>query len=585
MKVWQGKPISPGYAEGRAVVFRSGRGVSAPWRRISPEEVESEVARFGSAVESTAEELEATRRRVAVEVGEAEAAVFDAHAAILRDEQLRRNVQDHIARHLVNAERAVERELEEIAVKLDSLKDDYLRERADDVRDLGRRLLAQFPGAPRPDLPRLPVGSVVVADELLPSDTIRLDRDHVRGILTERCGRTSHAAILAKALGIPAVSDLPGVCDKVRNGNKLLVDGVSGTVVISPQPARAERFAQVRSAYEQTLAAAREEGDACLSRDGVRIELYANLGRVAEASEVRFHGLDGVGLFRTEVLFLDHETPPTFEEQRECYRRVAEELEGLPFVIRALDLGGDKRPAFLPPVTEHNPTLGLRGLRFALKEADLLRTQLRAILDVACDYPVRVLFPMVLGGGDLGAAIDILEDVASDGDYTNIPLVGPMIETPSALFALDEIISRADFLSIGTNDLTQFMLAADRDAVELIDDYSMLHPSVLRAIRFVATKAADACKPLSVCGEAAGDPALVPVLVGLGIRQLSMSPARAPAVRLVLRETNAAEAARVAEDLLACDSLDVVRSHVLQEPVPSAGEASAITSAKGLRQL
>ncbi len=464
----------------------------------------------------------------------------------------------------------MEQEAGEIAARIAAIGDEYLAERADDVRDLGRRVLSHLKGGGTGGLPELPADCVLVADELLPSDTVRLDRAHVKAIVTERCGRTSHAAILAKALGIPAVSDLKGICGRVRHGTGLLVDGVSGSVIVSPSADQIASFTRDRSAYENALRSAlEEETRECITRDGVTIELLANLGRVHEASEVREHGLAGVGLFRTEVLFLEHEVPPTLDVHRQAYRQVAETLEGLPLVIRTLDLGGDKHPAFLPTQPEHNPMLGLRGLRFALHEQELLRTQLAAILDISRDYPVRILFPMVLGGADLAAAIDVVRDVARQAGHTTTPPIGAMIETPSALFALDEITRQTDFLSIGTNDLTQFLLVADRDAVELIDDYSMLHPSVLRAIRSVVMAAGRSGTPLSVCGEAAGDPALAPVLVGLGVRQLSMSPARAAAVRHVLRQTDLTRTGPATEALLASEGVDAVRRRLAEPPVPA----------------
>jgi phosphotransferase system enzyme I (PtsI) len=567
LKVWNGKPISPGYAEGTALVYRSRRGAAAAPRRIATDEVGREIERFRTAAQRAADDLGALRRRLSEELGEAGARIFDVHIALLQDASFRSRVEQEVAEHLVNAEQALEAAVGEIAGRIAAIGDEYLAERADDVRDLGRRVLAHFSdggGLPRLELPD---DCILVADELLPSDTVRLDRTRLKAIVTERCGRTSHAAILAKARGIPAVSDLVGLCDHVAAGARMLVDGVTGAVIVRPSAARAAHFAQDRSTYERALSSAlREERQACISRDGTRIELYANLGRVSEAPDVLAHGLSGVGLFRTEVLFLEHESPPTFETHCDAYRQVAEALAGLPLVIRTLDLGGDKHPAFLPPPAEHNPMLGLRGLRFALHEQSLLRTQLAAILAVARDHPVRVMFPMVLGGGDLAAAIGVLEAVARERGDAPLPPVGAMIETPSAIFALDDIARRADFLSIGTNDLTQFLLVADRDSVELIDDYSVLHPSVLRAIRSVVTTAGQADKPLSVCGEAAGDPVLAPVLAGLGVRQLSMSPARAAAVGHVLRATDLSEAAAIAEAMLACDSLESVRSRLALAP-------------------
>jgi phosphoenolpyruvate-protein phosphotransferase len=571
VKVWTGKPISPGYAEGRAVVYRSGRGTVASRRGIAARDVEREISRFRAAVAAAERDLDALRQRVAAELGEAEAAIFDAHIALLNDGSFIGRVEEGITGRLVNAEQAMEQETGGIAARMAAIGDEYLAERADDVRDLGRRVLSHLKGRGAGGLPELPPDCILIADELLPSDTIRLDRAHVKAILTERCGRTSHAAILAKALGIPAVSDLEGICGRVRLGTRLLVDGVAGTAVVAPSADRVAIFARDRSAYERGLQSAlEEESHACITRDGVTIELHANLGRVTEAPDVRKHGLAGVGLFRTEVLFLEHEVPPTLEAHRQAYREVAEALADLPLVIRTLDLGGDKHPAFLPVHPEHNPMLGLRGLRFALHEQDLLRTQLAAILEVARDHPVRILFPMVLGGADLAAAIDVVRDVARQVGDQAIPPIGAMIETPSALFSLDDIARQCDFLSLGTNDLTQFLLVADRDAVELIDDYSMLHPSVLRAIHSVVAAAARTGTPLSVCGEAAGDPTLAPVLVGLGVRQLSMSPARAAAVRHVLRQTELSRAGPAAEALLACDGLEAVRRQLAGRPITAA---------------
>jgi len=574
MKELAGKPISPGFARGHAVVFLSGRGVAPPRRRLTAGEIEREVARLQTAVESAAAELGLIRQRVEAEIGGAPAAIFDAHAAMLRDPKLVARIEAHIAEHRVNAEQAVHRELDAVARKLAASGDAMLRERVVDLRDLARRLVWRLQGGAGAGLLQLPEDSILVADELMPSDTVRLDRRHVRGIVMERCGRTSHAAILAKALGIPAVSDIHDVARRVRTGTTVLIDGVSGIVVTAPTTERARRFAADAASYEQGLAAARElETGECLTRDGTRIELYANIGRVTEAPDVRAHHLDGVGLFRTEVLFLDHLEPPTRQEQVEAYASVARTLDGLPLVIRTLDLSADKRPAFLPPPSGHNPTLGLRGLRLALRESRLLRTQLEAIVEVAQTHPVDVLLPMVLGGSDLRAAIELVQSVARDAGYARLPRVGAMIETPSSLFTLDRITALADFLSIGTNDLTQFVLAADRDAVGLIDEYSLLHPSVLRAVRQVVQAAQEAGLPLSVCGEAAGDPVLVPVLVGLGVRSISMSPARAAAVRRTLRELDVAEAGELAGDLLACEGLEAARQRLAANPTPAAPTA------------
>lgn len=580
MRLWQGKSISPGYAQGRAVVYRS-RAVEPSRRRIAADQVDEEIRQLREALAAAVGGLTALKQRVTDEIGDEPAAIFTSHLAFLEDRAFAEKVEDRIARDLINAERALELEIDELARRLAAVEDPYFRERADDVRDLGRRVMAHLQGATGPTLPNLPENSILVADELLPSDTVNIDRTHVKGIVTDRCGRTSHAAILAKALGIPAVSDLKGVAGAIPPGAAVLVDGVNGTVTVSPSRSGRTRFTEQRDAYETAMSSVlAQEQESCVTRDGVGVTLLANLGRAGEADQVRAHHLDGVGLFRTEVLFLDSPAPPSFEVHRDIYTRVAEALQGLPLVIRTLDLGGDKHPAFLPGPSAHNPTLGLRGLRFSLKERSLLETQLAALADVAQRHPVHVLFPMVLGGDDLDAAAEMLQQVARDRGLATIPPVGAMIETPAALFALDHIVRRARFLSIGTNDLTQFMLAADRDAAELIDDYSVLHPPVLRAIRTVVSKASEAGLPLSVCGEAAGDPQLAPVLVGLGVRQLSMSPARSPAIRVALRRTSAAEAAALVEELVACRSLGEVKDRLAAASLATA-EPSSSAATKG----
>ncbi len=579
MKVWAGKPISPGYAEGRAVIFQSGLGVSRTQRRIQPDDVESEIDRFRRAATAARAELAALERRVARELGGSHGAIFATHGALLADRSFTGRIEAFITKDLIGAEWALDRAVADAASQLAGLDDEYLRQRADDVRDLGRRVMGHLVDGVAPSLPHLPPDTVLVADELLPSQTIDLDRAHVRALALERCGRTSHAAILAKALGIPAVADLDGITAAVRPGTRLLVDGQKATVTASPTTSSARTFAGERKTYEAALSSALvEEREACVTRDGVRITLLANIGRVNEAAGVREHHLEGVGLFRTEILFLNCASPPAFDVHLDAYRQVAETLDGLPLVVRTLDLGGDKHPAFLPAHPQRNPLLGLRGLRYALRERTMLRTQLAALIDVARDHPVRVLFPMVLGGDDLGRAIEVLREAATDRGADTLPPVGAMIETPSALFALDEILPQVSFISLGTNDLTQFMLAADRDAADLVDDYSLLHPSVLRAVSLVASRAGSVGCPVSVCGEAAGDPQLAPVLAGLGIRELSMSPARAAAVRHVLRELSLADARETARTLLACPSLQAVRQRLAAAGTVAPASASPPSS-------
>lgn len=559
MKVIRGKPLSPGYGVGRAVVLGAAR-LCLPQYRIEPAQVEAEHRRLQQALDRSREELERLQARVMAELGHEVADIFSAHLAFLRDKQFVERVKEHVAQNLVNVEQACRAVITDLAQTLASVDDEYLREREQDVRDMGRRVLRHLARHAGPGLAELPPESVIVARELLPSELMELTRDHVAALVTEQGGWTSHAAILARSLGVPAVTGAQQATAEIEPGARLLVDGEAGMVWIVPSEEDLARFTVCKERYERAASqAAAEERQACVTRDGVPIRLYANIARPQEAVEVARHYLDGVGLFRTEYLFLGECEPPGFERQREAYRLAAELLAGRPLVLRTLDLGADKNPPYLATRFPVNPSLGLRGLRLCLAAEGLFRTQLRAILANFPRYDVRILFPMVLGAGDLQRALAVLRSVAAEAGLERLPPVGALVETPSAVFTIAEITRHVDFLSIGTNDLTQYVLAADRNALEMFEDCSILHPAVLRAVKTVVQAAAAARRPVCVCGEAAGDPAVARLLVGLGVRELSMSPALAPRVRQVLRASVCAELERLAQRALDCDDPDGVR--------------------------
>ncbi|WP_333843971.1 phosphoenolpyruvate--protein phosphotransferase [Pelomicrobium sp.] len=559
MKVIRGKPLSPGYGVGRAVVLGAAR-LCLPQYRIEPAQVEAEHRRLQQALDRSREELERLQARVMAELGHEVADIFSAHLAFLRDKQFVERVKEHVAQNLVNVEQACRAVITDLAQTLASVDDEYLREREQDVRDMGRRVLRHLARHAGPGLAELPPESVIVARELLPSELMELTRDHVAALVTEQGGWTSHAAILARSLGVPAVTGAQQATAEIEPGARLLVDGEAGMVWIVPSEEDLARFTVCKERYEQAASlAAAEERQACVTRDGVPIRLYANIARPQEAVEVARHYLDGVGLFRTEYLFLGESEPPGFERQREAYRLAAELLAGRPLVLRTLDLGADKNPPYLAARFPVNPSLGLRGLRLCLAAEGLFRTQLRAILANFPRYDVRILFPMVLGAGDLQRALAVLRSVAAEVGLERLPPVGALVETPSAVFTIAEITRHVDFLSIGTNDLTQYVLAADRNALEMFEDCSILHPAVLRAVKTVVQAAAAARRPVCVCGEAAGDPAVARLLVGLGVRELSMSPALAPRVRQLLRASVCAELEHLAQRALDCDDPDGVR--------------------------
>jgi phosphoenolpyruvate-protein phosphotransferase (PTS system enzyme I) len=565
MKVLKGKSVAPGFATGRAFVCKARPSVPVPRYRLKPAEVDHEYRRFQQAVECAARELQVMYGQVHSDLGQPEAQIFDAHLALLLDRQFAEQVKARISSDLVNVEQAVETEINSLVRILEEVDDSYLSERATDIRDVGERVLEQLVREPRAFLAGLEPETVLVVEELLPSDTLKLDREHVVAIVTERGGSTGHAAILARSMAIPAVTGVENATRQIASGSRLLVDGERAEVILLPTAVQRERFDQRMSQYRRASEDAVDaELQVCATRDGQEITLLANIGQPDEARQVARHNLDGVGLFRTEFLFLDDVRPPDLERQLKCYQHACRTLGDRPLVIRTLDLGGDKHPVFLAGPQEANPNLGLRGLRFSLESARyLFETQLRAILQCAEQGDVRVMFPMVLGADDFQQAKCMVNELSARyaGSAGDIP-VGAMIETPSALFTIEEILSEADFLSLGTNDLTQFMLAADRNATAVMEDYSTLHPAVLRAIRQVVEAAAAHGKPLSVCGEAAGDPTIASLLVGMGIRSLSMSPSRAARVRYQLRHSRADSLAALAREALQCKSIDEVKGLV-----------------------
>jgi phosphoenolpyruvate-protein phosphotransferase len=564
MEILTGHPVAPGYAKGRAVVHVDRGAVEIPRYRIDQADVDGELDRFHQAIERSRDELRQLERRVWAELGDTYSSIFSAHLSLLHDRQFTERVRERVRGDLINVEQALDEQIADLARMLGSLENEYLRERAHDIRDVGDRLLRQLIRSDVQSYVHLQPNSVIVARELLPSETIQLDRAHVVGIVTEQGGENSHAAILARAMGIPAVTGVHEATSRIAHGAIVLVDGSSGRVTVAPTDAALADLANLKSDYEHASAAAVDaESLECITSDGVRIALLANLNRFEEVMLVRQHHLDGVGLFRTEFLYMESPAPPTYEGQLDMYERLLECLEGLRLVIRTPDLGGDKLPLFLVPHHESNPNIGLRGLRFSLAHEDLFTEQLRALLAAGVQGDLRILFPMVLGESDLAEARRQVERLAEEMGLP-CPRLGAMIECPSALFSLREILQQVDFASIGTNDLTQFMLAADRDAAELIDDYSVLHPSVLRAIRQVVDFCDEAGRELSVCGEAAGDPATACLLVGLGVRQLSVSPVRAARVRQAIRHTQSSDLADVAEQALQADSAATVKGLLRQ---------------------
>ncbi|MFA6714612.1 MAG: phosphoenolpyruvate--protein phosphotransferase [Victivallaceae bacterium] len=538
MKTFKGKPLSPGYGEGRALVYHGGAYCNAPLRFIELSGIDGEIHRFDNAMQNSIKELTSLKEKFMRELGQAETGILDAHLALLKDADFIGKVKKRISEELVTVEHAVEKEIDGLAGLLAKVENEYLRERNQDIRDVGRRILKNLNHTgTMGQLRLLPPNTVLVTKELLPSDTLEMDRKNTVAIVTERGGQQSHAAILARSLGIPSVTGLEGIAKETKTGDYVLVDAQAGTITVSPSLARAGQFTDAKNIYDDfSLEEKRNEFKDSVTLDGVEVELFANIGRPEEVTDISLHYLKGVGLFRTEFLFMESPRPPSLELQTKLYCSLAKQLGKLPLTIRTLDLGGDKQPAFLMDEMKRNPELELRGLRYSLAHEDLFFTQLRAILRASLQGNVKILFPMVTGADELQEALKIFKHAAHLEKISDLPKIGAMIETPAAVFEINEILEIMNFVSIGTNDLTQFMLAADRNILVSMNSFSELHPSLLKAVKKIVDSSLEMKKDVCICGEAAGYPEVACLFAGMGVRQLSMSPIRTAKVRSHVRK-------------------------------------------------
>ncbi|NHN47456.1 phosphoenolpyruvate--protein phosphotransferase [Halostella sp. JP-L12] len=530
----------------------------------------AERERFAAGREAARAELERERDRVAEAIGEEEAAVFDAHVQFVEDPQIESAVHEAIDGGLP-APNAVHEAFADHVERFEGM-DGRMAERADDLRDVRDRLVRLLTDGDRVDLSSLPEGAVVVAERLTPSDTAQLDPERVAGFATATGGRTSHAAIFARSLALPAVVGVGDALADVPDGTEVLVDGDAGELVVNPTDEERERAAT------EDLADIRP--DPVSTADGREIEVAANVGRPAEVEPAAERGADGIGLYRTEFLFLDRESPPDEDEQYEAY---VEALDAFPdgrVVVRTLDVGGDKQVPYLDLPAEENPFLGERGIRRSLgPDADLFEAQLRALLRAAADGEgdLSVMFPLVATAEELEAALAKVDEVAAALDEKGVaharPELGVMIETPSAVFVADELAERVDFLSIGTNDLAQYVMAAARENDRVADLHDPLHPGVLRAIRRTVGAGHEGGAWVGMCGEMAGDPDVTELLVGLGLDELSMSAVTVPDVKANVEATNAEAARELADAACAAAARDEVRE-LLGDPASRRGGQS-----------
>jgi multiphosphoryl transfer protein len=561
-----GLPGAPG------IVF----GPARHFRPLDPEiptgssgDPEAEWQALTHALEQVRSEIRATRESVAARAGDYSAAIFDAHLLFLDDEALLEPARHAIFDEGKNAAEAWRDSAEAVAAAYRSLDDEYMQARAEDLTGVARQVVAALAGGAA--VATLSAPGIVVAADLTPADTASLDRELALGIATAAGSPTSHSAILARSLGIPAAVGLGEALLGVPEGADLLLDGDAGSVEVEPSEELVAEAKQRETVREQATKAARAAAaEPAVTLDGHRIEVVANIGSPDDVPAAIENGAEGVGLLRTEFLFLDRDSMPSEDEQVAAYTRIAEALQGRPLILRTLDVGADKPLPYVRQRPEANPFLGVRGIRLALEQPELLESQLRAVVRTAAEYPLKVMFPMVATLEEYRQAKAVLAEVGAGIELD----VGVMIEVPAAALAAEQFAPEVDFFSLGTNDLTQYTLAAERGNAAVAALADGLHPSVLRLIRTVAEAANVHGKWAGVCGELASDPAAAPLLVGLGIAELSANAPAIPAVKQTVRQIDTESARELAQQALELSSAAEVRQLVDETAVPLRSPAS-----------
>ena len=580
----RGTGVSPGVARGTAFVIACGFRSAAPQRPIRAEDVEGERGRLDAALARAGGELAALQAEVSGRLGRGQADIFLAQSLVLQDAALREQVLRIVRERLVNVEAAVSEVIERTTRTLDGVADAYLRERAADVRDVGRRVLSALAERPGRGTLEVPPDAIVVAEELLPSVTARLQLERVRGFVTERGHRFSHSSILARAQGTPAVAGIPQAASRIRTGDRLVVDGVAGVVFVNPGPDVEREYDRLESAVRAGQEALRPlAGEPSVTRDGTRVPLLANVNKLADTEAALRQGAEGIGLYRTEFAFSIRPGFPTEEEQHEFLARTAERFHPRRVVFRVLDVGGDKVLPYFPMPVSRNPSLGQRGIRLLLGHLDVLKPQLRAFLRVSADHPVSILLPGVGGLEEVRRAREVLRQVkaelAAEGRaFDAATPLGAMIEIPSAALMARTLAAEVDFLSLGTNDLVQYALAADREDESVVPWYQPLHPGVLHLVRAAVDGAEVAGRELTICGEMAGEPRHAALLLGLGLRSFSVAPGEMLEVKDAIRRTALAEArdlARRALEAGSADEVEALLSGAAEAPVDEASPATA----------
>ena len=564
----KGIPVSSGIIIGKArLVDRS--KVEVPLRKIDDSTVPYEIERFKNAVEKAKKQLSELKNRLPDRLKE-HAFILDSHMMILNDSMLYDATVNRIKKDKINAEWALKESFEEIKNLFSQVEDSYISERINDVENVVQRILRNLAGYGHDDLSDIDEKSIIVARELSPADTAGLNPKKIMGFVTDGGGGTSHTAILARALELPAVMGLCSVTNQVKDGSVLVVDGDTGKVIINPEDDDILYYMKRKSQREKLRASVLKEAHLpAITLDGHRISVMANTEFLEEVYIVKDQGAEGIGLYRTEFLYLSHSGSPTEEELFEDYKKVAQEMSPDPVIIRTLDIGGDKFKEKFSSSTETNPALGLRAIRFCLKNPAIFKSQLRAILRASAYGNIQIMLPMISGLNEILAAKTLIEEIKKELKEKGIPFdsdikVGIIIEVPSAVIIADVLASHVDFFSIGTNDLIQYTLAIDRINKSVAYLYDPFHPSIIKMIKYVIDVGREMNIPVSLCGEMAGDPLCVPMLIGLGLRQLSMNSRIIPFVKKLIRSLSIQELKGDIENIMKFSTPEEIRSYMLK---------------------
>ena len=564
--MFKGTNASAGIGIGKAAVIKEVEMVIRPEKVAS---VEAEVQRFRGALADTVAQTKALADDLATKVGEKEAEIMNGHLMLLADPMMTGEIEEAIKRDSVCSEYAIETTCTTYADLFASMDDELMQQRATDMRDIKTRMQQVLQGIKPVDIASLPEGSIIVAKDLTPSMTAGINPANVTGIVTELGGKTSHSAILARALEIPAVVAVSGVMDKIQEGDSIVLDGSEGIVIVNPTDVEKAEYTAKRDVFlREKKELEKYIGMPTLTKDGVHIELVANIGNPDDVAKVLQYDGEGVGLFRTEFLFMDRTSMPTEEEQFEAYKKVAVGLAGKPVIIRTLDIGGDKEIPYMGLAKDENPFLGYRAIRLCLdRKEDIYRPQLRALLRASAFGGIKIMIPMITCLDEIREAKALVEDVkkeldAEGIDYNKEIQVGIMVETAAASLMADVFAEEVDFFSIGTNDLTQYTMSVDRGNEKISYLYSTFNPAVLRSIRNIIRCGREAGIMVGMCGEAASDPMMIPLLLAFGLNEFSMSASAILKSRKMITEYSIEELQAVAEKAMSFTTAKEVEAYM-----------------------